>query len=686
MDHTEQPRSSLPPLSAQQLTDFATLCTGAPPDWPHRTMALHTLVMCCSALDRDYPRFGDFARTQLTKYVASFDEEPEMVRDLLDGRTKSYRFYSLLCELRRRHQVTSLCHAETSKLIGTWALQQYLTGKTPPDHATQTIKKIVRNPRAVDDPAGCVNRYLSRARVRLQKAIVQNNSKASAIGLAEAQEDLPLGDYSERDPVTVFNADLRRTWCNHIRDATQQEVHGTIGKDTLTKASLALAGRDIRAGFRSAEGAAVSIALQVITRLPARLLRRLPLSPSAGKATPLAWLDIACGKYLVNPVMFVELAKTPDSQNSALHLAVVNLEISLPPGLVLELQRASRNCPNALTLGEVIKIEDVNPRSTLVDSHGHRITLSRIQTSLPALAIAQGHHRWPVALGCQAWWLVSRGRRAYSVCEQRDVDAVINANYVALGWGELPPRAECERYIGSPLAPTPHAVRRVASFLRSGCVPTSKVRSIEHLNAWAAYVSFVLALALSLRARTIYPIHWSEIWGDDRTSVNDKDIAREPAPPIPVCRILSNTGKEWKSALEAFVAHCHDVEQGESALVALIQAKLHDHESLAVFSVDALSSIRPVGTDTWRRELPISLRLPPNFGRHFWPWRLQKAGVNQRRVDLLMRHKTSYMDHYSGYTLNCYQADFERLRDAMECELQQLFGHAFNTDGGNHDC
>ncbi|TXH88662.1 MAG: hypothetical protein E6Q78_09880 [Rhodoferax sp.] len=678
------PRSS---WDFERLEEFCRCCSGAPEGWAYRSAALRALLECLQAVSPEYPDFEGWINRDLRGYIeASGHEVAPAKRNPLHGQSESHRLYLFLIEMRRPHLISNMqVLPEARKLVGHWMLSQYLIDWKPKNSTVVKVGRLAFSVNSSADTMEGIERYLRAARKGLIKAIELNPVSAAEIGLIRPRFTAEP-DPTVKSPWGVFNGDLCRHWATHIRDASSNKVRAMPGRDALTCNALHQAGQELRARVKVGDCTTMASCLQLITRLPERLLKELPLQSNVKAPKYLAHIDLESGRYVFDLGMVVDISERSPESSAHLYVPTKQGCVYLPSFLLKALRMIEADKPEAQKLGQLIEFQLPNPRATLVGTDAHRVTLSRIQSTLPVLLLKDGAHRWPVAIATQSWWLVSTGRRSYSVCPQRRVDELTARVYEYLGWGSLHREGSDDQYIGSALTPRPDALRNIADFLRSSCVPPARVRTVEQLNKWAAYCTFLAAWFLALRNRVSYPVDWTDLVQAPRIFVNDKDTHADPPRPIPVIKQLRSVLEIWTSAVAAFLAH-RDVENTRMVELCFhIEASAKDG-TYPLFHVCGINTIQSAGTDTWQRHLPAKLCPVRNFGRHFWPWRLMERGVLQRQVDLLMRHQTNYLVPYGPKRLAVFEDDAEKLRSAMECEISDLLGqdfHEVSDEEGDH--
>jgi hypothetical protein len=215
--------------------------------------------------------------------------------------------------------------------------------------------------------------------------------------------------------------------------------------------------------------------------------------------------------------------------------------------------------------------------------------------------------------------------------------------------------------------------------LESQCPKIGDLRTVDDLNHWAARTSFVCALGLALRLRIEYPLDYKALLLSLTTLINDKDV-HQAELEIPVVSQVRHALQLWNRAVAQFLARLDSSTNASELKLAETIRGLGRHGYFPVFRIVGNVAVVPAGTSTWSEALPLSLKLVDNFGRHYWPWRLEQLGVPQRIVDLLMRHATAHVVHYGRRTSNALKKDQELLRDALEKGLRDVLPQSFQVE------
>lgn len=651
--------------------DFAAACCGAPPDWPHRALVLHSVFECLQALQKMRPDIQVEYLRHLRLLADQQATGDSTERNLLRGRTQAHRLYQCLIDIARRRKIESPeVRTLVLRIVGNLLLIRFLDGQEPKASSFNLLRdglNAIEPHRYVD----ALGRALSNATKRLNRSIERNPQQSTTLGLSGEGKEESLG------PRTFDEAVLRHAE-GKLRSAEKYSAQGTLGHHTLARPSLLHIGSVLKARVDALDHSATILCIQALTGLTYGLVMKLPLVWADAEARELAWINVTQGHFCYRLELVTDVPK--DTALAVLNnsLPVHCASLCLPKFLFLALKHFCPNESVGAKLGDFLNAKEINPRSSLFPSKGHTVTLRRIQETIQDILLLEGHHRWVVAVATLNWQLTSRGRRAYSACASESIHQVTSATYKLLGWDEglADP---LEYYFGSPLTPRPESISRAANFLQSQCLEIEDLNTSAQLNSWAARTSFVCALGLALRLRVEYPLDYEALLFSQTILINDKDV-HQTEIEIPVAGSVRSAMQLWNRAVVQFLARLElSTNPSELKLAGAIRG-LGSRNSFPVFRILGNVAVVPAGTGTWSDVLPLPLKLIQNFGRHYWPMKLGQMGVSQRLVDLLMRHATTHVSHFGRRTSNSLKKDQDRLRDALEKGLQEVLPSSFQVE------
>jgi hypothetical protein len=650
---------------------FFESALGAPPDWPHKRTALRNAVFALDVASASYPEFSKYIQTDLLPAVKEMQTQTTSERNLLVGRTQGHALYIATLQLTSKGTKNQANWREVNHILGMWILRRYLVGVEPTKASISALRRHMHSSGDVQQATRSLQLMAAKATEGLTHAIKQAPAAAGAIGLTlkYVQVNVEVETPHEERLNREYQARVKQL----IKYANERSVKGTVGHGTLAKSAVKQVGQQLMREVLAGESSAVCVCLQVLTWMTPVELKNLPIKTSSEETSSLAWLDLKRGVYCYS-LNAVRQKKAPVSALTA-HLyrrSSPIVSIKLPDLLINALEKKfNARAVQKVNLSDLIEINPPNPRTAIVPSIGYRITLRRLQESLPHLLLSSSN-RWIVALSTSTPWLVSKGRRPYSVVRQSLIDTTVMQMYQYLGWASKAGTHE-EVLIGSDVCPRPESIGKVLGFLEQLCAAKQEATSIERLNVEAARYAFLVALCLALRDRVIYQVQWCALGQSDSVVVNDKDVRSEPPPPIPVTPYLTEGQHRWNGVVERLIANLKSEDSIESKdLLNRVQATF-ENGSYPLFSIGDFGVIQPAGTATWRSKLPPSLCLVGNFARHFWPLALMDKEVPQRLLDLLMRHQSDYLVHYySRGSIHKWQQDANELREAMEGTIQEV--------------
>lgn len=646
-------------------------CTGAPADRPHWGSALRSTLHALQGLAGLFPALSALL-THVHEQVSLEGRAEVSHRNPLQGRMEGHLLYSTLLKLDALTVISQEHWKPVMTTLGAWLLRRYLNGAEP---RPSSLRNLVLALSGRGMQAEALARMQARGLNSLREAIAEVPAKAALLGLCEPPvKNTPIGEPSAR-----FRIGFQRHFSQLIKYAGERSVQGTQGHGALSSSGLRQVGVRLRSGVEAGEDLAMAQCLQARTWLTPELLKALPLVDGAVPEGLAAWINLKTGMYCYQLDLIVELREDVNEATRDCYMPASKIVmVPLPPFCLRALRernKLQRNLNSLLTVGDLIQVDDTSPRSSILESEGYRITMRRLQESIAPVALEAGHRRWPVALATGAFWLVSRGRRAYSVCSSDRIWSAVQEIHKALGWDTGRPQLEAPPavFVGSAVCPRSDAMARVLAFLESQCAAHRQQPNHEWLNWIAAKTSFITCLALALRSSVKYPLDWLALASRDEICFTDKHVHEQDSDPLPVVSCLTHTMQEWNAAVPLVLAHESHSVQGQNRHWVEQVSAMSKEGKYPVGEVLFSAVWQPASTDTWRLRLPPSLRLVPNFGRHFWPWALEEHGLHQKLVDLLMRHQTTYLPQSGADVYMSPARQRAKLRQVMEKVLVDIW-------------
>ncbi|MCV2356534.1 hypothetical protein LNV09_20530 [Paucibacter sp. B2R-40] len=601
-------------------------------------------------------------------------------------RRKKYHFQYLCClQVGLLAQQASLqgqrLVSPLSKMLGAWAVRLMLDGWRPSKHAHSRVQS------ALARPASRYNRGWSpqqreraagEAIYQLRLAISKNPAAAAAMCLAV---DDPIVQ-PEADPTAHFNSRFRRRMLDLLEYKSADGQAGAGGNGTLSRAGLKRAGRELLAAIRAGCHQEIHVAIEILSHLTSDCVQLLPvqlkIEPPPGA---LAWLDVPGGAYFYTLYKVVEQGARPDVGTEELYEFTSQVvRVQLSPFLAEAIRKAAANVDaDFSTVGELLGEVAHGPHDAVAGKGPYRVTASKLQASIPALLLQQGEFRWGVAVATSSPFIVSRGRPAYGVGRQADINAVVGQVYDCLGWPRCADAGDEAILIGSFTTPKSLAVRLALDTLAleadSWTIDEDTVEGVVGcLNSHGTYLSMLLALMYALRNRVVYTIPTLGLRTGTPLKFNDKDVHEFSMPSVPTLPLVHETLQRWESLVRAAIKALGAIETDEAlALANVLTSRLVDFESIGwVFTVTAAGTLEAIGAHTWRERLPRKLRLVANFGRQFWPHYLAQLGVPQLDADVLLRHQMPALHPGSSHLCRPEGEIHERLMRVMTVVVDRM--------------
>lgn len=673
------------PKTLADLARFAQTCAqalDAPSDLPCAARALDGMALAVTALaDRHaVPRLLT-EKIREARALIERKESPGAALVAFSRRKATCLLYALAIEVADRVTLNKSVDQTVLSTLGSWLVRRLIDKWMPSSTAIATIRSALIRPdgsQAIGWQVRARERAFNRAVRGLQKSISDNLDSARALGLAIqiVRTERPT------DPMSIFNRAFRRR-INNLNDySTRNAITAAGGYGTLSKNSLYCAGSELLDRVNAGDLLGVLISLEIVSHLPAATVLMVPLQVGdIPIENALAWFDFRRGTFNYRLFHLDERGARPAKGcESCYEKTSQVVTIFLPPFLIsILLARMEQMGGRGSTLGDLLGSVMHQPRSSINGSAGYRTTVRRLQESLPALLIQQGHHRWPVALATNSQFLVSRGRPAYSACRASRVAETVNASYRLLGWPVVP-EDNSEVLIGSFVTPRTESIVDVLNSLagRADRIADPLVQPRESLicilNAHAAWTSCLLAFGLALRKSVCYALSQAEMRSGGAVHVDDKRVHKVGGPPVPIPDLLHRIVLNWFSLCHRVASQLCELGDPVSVDLALhVERQLSNDQSFEpIFTVSAAGKLVGTGSETWHAMLPVNLKLQANFGRHFWPFKLMDEGIEQLATDTLMRHQLDGMRPTSSHSTKSRESTERRLRSAMNVILESM--------------
>ena len=665
------------PLS--QLAKTFRAAIDRPTDSPNSTLADQGQLLALRALALHNVVPDDFV-SDIENAVAAnpIVQAPGATVVPMAMRVGAHLLYVLAAEIGTRNEAGLSIDSTLLAVFGGWIVRGMLDNWRPSTSTIARLRSALIRPdgraaRGWTDSGR--QRALTSAIRLMNKAIISHATAARSFGLSPPSEIKLLSS----DPLYIFNRAFRRRVNNLTNFASKNNVAGATGYGALSANGLRSVGQRLRGRVCAMQARATHICLLVITHMPSKTMLKMPVVKSgAPPAEALAWIDVDGQTFNYYLFHLTERGARPlEDAKGCYEYTQQLVSIPLPSFLTDSLRFHWDKAEGPVTtivdlLGEIY----LHPCVSLGGGKGYKITVRRIQESVPAHLLTAGLHRWPVALATNSQFLLSRGRPAYGICSSSLVVEAVNHGYKLLGWPHVP-TASSDILIGSFVTPTPTAVTAALNGLaaRADRLVSSGPEYqalVEELNSHAAWLAAVLALGLALRTSVTYSVIQSELVRGVAAHVDDKHVHAHQGPPVPIADFLRKMILLWQIYCGQMVTRLRAAGDARSSELALmITSRIGDgRHPEPIFTAGPTGQLEGVGSATWQSHLITTLRLQANFGRHFWPYQLMMRGVGQLDTDVVMRHQLDGLRQSGSNTARSRAATLERLKRAMN----EVFG------------
>lgn len=427
----------------------------------------------------------------------------------------------------------------------------------------------------------------------------------------------------------------------------------------------------VRARVARGESAGLIQSLCLITQFTPVLMSSLPLVSQKAPFVMLG-LDIGRGTLVLDLRTLFPGRKVPSPATAILfHASSDFLHIPLPLFIARELRQRLLRCPAAKLLGDLTGWVTVNHTRSLVEGETCKLrsSLSRAYKSTGALAIMAGVDR--LAAACITWdfSLIGSARMYYARLTGQDIHTACALLYATMGWGDPALDASQLSAAGSNCTLTDAGVQKIFNELRESCNTSWPGRRsrldtlLKHHQHYTRYAVALTSFCLGLREVRFYRLLAGElIHGQKLLTLHDKQGGdRLMAQSVAINSLV-------REQIQPYLAHARALHR---RLVKLNDLKLHPlieslektlrGEGLLFVTVSDRGAIQAAGSGPIWTNLPETIRVPGNVGRHFWQNSLRAHGLGSRDVDRFMRHRVVGLENNTTSQIATPRESFNRI-------------------------
>ena len=438
----------------------------------------------------------------------------------------------------------------------------------------------------------------------------------------------------------------------------------------------------LRSRVEAEDGAAVIQSLGLLVGLPPRLLLSLPLVTIY---RPLNMLGICArtGCLQLNlRTLFPHRAKPPKATEYLFEVSGDIVALPLPGFLAKEIQRRSPICPQAALLGDLVDWVQADPRDSLIPDEPCKLHASqaRASKSTGAISLALGNDRLVSACISADFSLIGSARMYYARLTGRDIYAGCARLYEGIGWGapimdakQLPP-------LGSRTTLHPDGVKHLFCTLAEAATASQPGRNaqtprlLEHHAHFTRYCVALICFCAGLREVRCYRLLAEELLhGQDQFVVHDKqggDVLM--AQPALINAVAREQIRLYSAHARALVQRLQRRDDRQGLVLAQRLRSALEGKGHLFLTTSSSGSVHAAGAHYTWREVPESIRVPPNVGRHFWQNVLRERGLSSRDIDCFMRHRVVGLERNTNSQINVLRHSLDRIEAvqlAVMCEL-----------------
>lgn len=672
-------RSAIPE-SCRAMLDHLLGVVPLPPDQPSCATAIATLAMClvdyAETIPNTRPFFMEWAAAAqcIHDCASTYTQEIQGITQSapLTGRLSEFPALALLLTLKEEHLPLHIAFgAEIARCLleQTQLRQDYCVALR-----RDTIKYGRPQPGEVRMPGDLADLGFGRSWVaRFKKIDVQVRRRVELVELGPQRPQ-------HAHPHHVLDLLARLRW--RLDYPNPKHRQAAIDDSHLPLAHFRRVTTTLRTRVEAKDGAAVIQSLGLLVNLPPRLLLSLPLVTGY---RPLNILGICfrTGCLQLNlRALFPHRAQPPKATAHLFRVSGDVMVVPLPVFLAQEVQRRTQTYPQAVLLGDLVDWIQVSQRDSLIPDESCKLhaSLARASKSAGAISLALGNDRLVSTCMGADFSLIGSARMYYARLTGSEIYAGYARLYEGIGWGapildakQLPP-------FGSRTTLNPDGVTHLFTKLADTVVlsrPGRNAHAVRLLNHHAHFVRYCVALisfCSGLREVQCYRLLAEELLdGQDQVVVHDK----QGGNPLMAQPALLNA--QAKEQIRLYVAHARALVQRLQRLDdrhgLLLAQRLRialDGEGPLFLTASSRGTIHAAGAHFTWREVPESIKVPPNVGRHFWQNVLRERGLSSRDVDGFMRHRVVGLERNTNSQVSVPSHSFDRIEAIQLAVFREL--------------
>lgn len=671
---------SVIPESCQAMLDQLLSVAPQAPDQPSCATAIATLAKClvdyAETIPHTRPFFMEWAAAAqcIHDCASTYIQEIQGITPSapLTGRLSEFPALALLLTLKEEHvplQIALGAEIARCLLEQTQLKQDYCVALR-----RDTIKYGRPQPGEVRMPGDLADLGFGRSwLVRFKKIDMQVRRRVELVELGPRRPQ-------HAHPHHVLDLLARLRW--RLDYPSPKHRQAAIDDSHLPVAQFRRVATLLRMRVEAGDSAAVIQSLCLFMNLPPRLLLSLPLVTTYRTLNMLG-ICAATGCLKLNlRALFPNRARPYDATASLFHFSGDTIVVPLPVFLVQEIQRRSQTSPHAVLLGDLVDWVQVSPRDSLIPNESCKLqaSLARAGKSTGAISLALGNDRLLSACIGADFSLIGSARMYYSRLTGREIHTGCSRLYAGIGWGTPSMDAEHLPCVGSRamlrLDGAQHLFATLAGAVIS-CPPGRNAHAVRLLNHHAHFVRYCVALisfCAGLREVQCYRLLAEELLdGQNQVVVHDKQGGNPlMAQPALLNSLVKEQIRLYAAHTRALVKRLQRIDDRHGLVLAQRLRTALDGEGPLFLTVSSSGTVHAAGAHFTWREVPESIRVLPNAGRHFWQNVLRERGLSSRDIDSFMRHRVVGLERNTNSQVSIPRDALDRIEAIQLMVLREL--------------
>ncbi|MBP3981140.1 hypothetical protein J8G26_10420 [Acidovorax sp. JG5] len=438
----------------------------------------------------------------------------------------------------------------------------------------------------------------------------------------------------------------------------------------------------LRTRVEARDGAAVIQSLCLLVNLPPRLLLSLPLVTGYRPLNMLG-ISVQTGCLQLNlRALFPNRARPPDATANLFHFSGDTVVVPLPAFLVQEIQRRSQTCPQALLLGDLVDWVQADSRDSLIPVESCKLhaSLARASKSTGAISLALGNDRLVSACVGADFSLIGSARMYYARLTGREIHTGCTRLYAGIGWGVPVMDAEHLPSLGSRATLRPDGAKHLFSALAEAVTASRPGRNahaprlLAHHTHFTRYCVALICFCAGLRDVQCYRLLAEELlWGQDQIVVHDKQGGDAlMAQPTLLNALTREQIRLYAAHARALVQRLQRINDRQVLVLAQELRNALAGTGPLFLTLSSSGTVLAAGAHFTWREVPESIKVPPNIGRHFWQNVLRERGLSSRDIDSFMRHRVVGLERNTNSQVSVPRQTLDRIETTQLAVMREI--------------